>query len=64
MKTILDSKDIDGGNSDDNKDKESKDKQDGEEGKTESESKQEQPAVGDKTAKDDTKSGGVNVGVW
>ena len=61
----LDSKDIDGdGNSDDNKDGESKDKQDATEGKTESESKQDKPAVGDKTAKDDTKSSGgaVNSG--
>ena len=58
-----DSKDIDGdGNKDDNKDSESKDKQDGEEGKTESESKQDKPAVGDKTAKDENASGGGPVG--
>ena len=59
-----DSKDIEGdGNKDDNSDKESKDKQDGEEGKTESESKQDKPAVGDKTAKDkDNNSGGGAVG--
>ena len=58
-----DSKDIDGdGNKDDNKDNESKDKQDGEEGKTESESKQDKPAVGDKTAKDENASGGGPVG--
>ena len=58
-----DSKDIDGdGNKDDNKDNESKDKQDGEEGKTESESKQDKPAVGDKTAKDENSSGGGAVG--
>ena len=59
-----DSKDIDGdGNKDDNKDNESKDKQDGEEGKTESESKQDKPAVGDKVVKDkDNNSGGGAVG--
>ena len=59
-----DSKDIDGdGNKDDNKDSESKDKQDGEEGKTESESKQDKPAVGDKVVKDkDNNSGGGAVG--
>ena len=58
-----DSKDINGdGNKDDNKDSESKDKQDGEEGKTESESKQDKPAVGDKTAKDENASGGGPVG--
>ena len=58
-----DSKDIEGdGNKDDNSDSESKDKQDGEEGKTESESKQDKPAVGDKTAKDENSSGGGAVG--
>ena len=58
-----DSKDVDGDNEDNNSDKESKDKQDGEEGKTESESKQDKPAVGDKTAKDkDNNSGGGDVG--
>ena len=56
-----DSKDIDGdGNKDDNKDsKEEKDKQDATEGKTESESKQDKPAVGDKTAKDENSGGGA-----
>jgi len=59
-----DSKDIEGeGNEDNNSDKESKDKQDGEEGNTESESKQDKPAVGDKTAKDkDNNSGSGEVG--
>ena len=58
-----DSKDIEGdGNKDDNSDSESKDKQDGEEGKTESESKQDKPAVGDKTAKDENSIGGGVVG--
>jgi len=60
-----DSKDIDGdGNKDDNKDsKEEKDKQDATEGKTESESKQDKPAVGDKTAKDENSgSGAVGAG--
>ena len=59
-----DSKDIEGdGNKDDNSDSDSKDKQDGEEGKTESESKQDKPAVGDKTAKDkETNSGSGEVG--
>ena len=58
-----DSKDVDGDNEDNNSDKESKDKQDGEEGKTESESKQDKPAVGDKTAKDkDNNSGSGDVG--